>query len=88
MFFIPRQSLSWIITTSHSGFNPGSMVDPLPDFFVHFMARGECASIRDLVNRAFNRPWVLGNTDVVFVEYGLNKPKHSLLQFGSRDFSP
>lgn len=66
------------------------MVDPLPDLFFHLMARGEGASIGDLVSRVFNRPWVLGNTDVVFVEYGLNKPKHSLLQLGTkrlRDFS-
>lgn len=63
------------------------MVDPLPDFFFHLMVRGEGSSIRDLVNKAFNRPWVLGNTDVVFVEYGLDKPKHSLLQLGFRDFS-
>jgi hypothetical protein len=81
-FPLPRQNLSWIISTSHSGFNPGSIVDLLPDFFFQLMSRGEGTIIGDLVNRVFNRPWVLSNTDVVFVEYGLNKPKYLLLRLG------
>ena len=62
------------------------MVDLLPDLFFHLMVRGEGASIGDLVDKAFNRPWVLGNTDVVLVEFWLDKPKYSRLQLGARGF--
>ncbi|KAF8803052.1 hypothetical protein BYT27DRAFT_7214893 [Phlegmacium glaucopus] len=55
-----RQSLSWIMGPSHSGFNPGSMVDLLPDLFFHLMVRREGDGIRDLVDKVFNRPWALG----------------------------